>query len=327
MPLQVSRARGRTPSRYRTYQAAERQPSQLRSPTRCRVRAPPVWGPVNVGDGFSFAADIVARGVHAPAQLAWLPDGRLFVAEANGLVRVVRPGEPSRDEPALDAPALLEPSPIGPLGLAPHPDFPRNRFVYVSFLLREQPDTNPAAYRPPARGGRHTRGAGVTLRSSGDHGPSHAPRATRRRVGTRGASDGVRAGWTPVRGAATRHRVRQRACGKHATGINAAAFRRRRCAGCGALVRSERASPSGFRGIRRPMNCGRSSLARTARPCFGPSLAGTPPAPSVWGCGRQRAVSGPLAPWSFNRRTRACFRSRGPSSPPRWKAAHQEPSG
>ena len=79
-------------------------------------------------------------GVHAPAQLAWLPDGRLLVAEANGLVRVVRPGELDRDEPALDAPALLEPSPIGPLGLASHPDFPRNRFVYVSFLAREQPD-------------------------------------------------------------------------------------------------------------------------------------------------------------------------------------------
>ena len=95
---------------------------------------------VTIADGLSFAVDVVARGVHAPAQLAWIPDGRLLVAEANGLVRMVRPGEPNREEPALDAHALLEPSPIGPLGLACHPDFPRNRFVYVSFLARERRD-------------------------------------------------------------------------------------------------------------------------------------------------------------------------------------------
>ena len=110
-------------------------PEAVSRPGALRVAAE-----INLGDGYSFAADIVARGIHAPAQLAWLPDGRLLVADASGIVHMVRPGEPDRDEPALDAPALLKPSPIGPLGLARHPDFPLNRLVYVSFLAREQPD-------------------------------------------------------------------------------------------------------------------------------------------------------------------------------------------
>lgn len=95
---------------------------------------------VTLADGLSFRADIVATGIHAPAQLAWLPDDRLLVAEANGLVRMVRPGEANHDETALDANRLLDPPPIGPLGLARHPDFLRNRFVYVSFVARELRD-------------------------------------------------------------------------------------------------------------------------------------------------------------------------------------------
>ena len=95
---------------------------------------------VTTDDGQAFAVDVVTRGLLAPAQLAWLSDGRLLVAEANGRVRVVRPGQPDRGEPALDAHALLRPGPVGPLGLAGHPDFLQNHFVYVSFLARDRPD-------------------------------------------------------------------------------------------------------------------------------------------------------------------------------------------
>lgn len=95
---------------------------------------------VTTADGQAFAVDVVARGLPAPAQLAWLPDGRLLVADASGLVHVVRPGQPDRGEPALNAPALLQPAPLGPLGLAGHPEFLQNRFVYVSFLARDRPD-------------------------------------------------------------------------------------------------------------------------------------------------------------------------------------------
>ena len=92
---------------------------------------------VATSDGLAYAVDVVATDVKAPAQLASAPDGRLFVAEADGRVRVVRPGEPERGEAALDARAVPDPAPAGPLGLALHPDFPQNRFVYIAFLAHD----------------------------------------------------------------------------------------------------------------------------------------------------------------------------------------------
>lgn len=94
---------------------------------------------VDAGDGLAFVADVVARDIHGPAQLALLPDGRLLVAQADGLVRVTRPGQPPSGEPALDVHALLRPSQMGPLGVTRHGDFLRNRLVYVSFLEPETP--------------------------------------------------------------------------------------------------------------------------------------------------------------------------------------------
>ena len=94
------------------------------------VRLEPV---ITVADGLSFTADVVATAVRAPAQLAWLPDGRLLLAEADGRVRVVRPGEDEERLPALDA-GFLSSQQLGALGIASHPDFAQNRFVYVSLL-------------------------------------------------------------------------------------------------------------------------------------------------------------------------------------------------
>jgi len=90
--------------------------------------------------GVSFTIDIVARGLKGPMQLAALPDGRLLVADADARVRVIRPGEPESREVALDARELLQPSSAGGLGLAVHPDFAQNRFVYVSFLAQDGPE-------------------------------------------------------------------------------------------------------------------------------------------------------------------------------------------
>ena len=94
---------------------------------------------IRIADDLAFTADIVATGVRAPAQLAWLPDGRLLVSDAAGSVRIVRPGEPENREPALEAGTIASLA-VGPLGLASHPDFAQNRFVYVSVLEQERPD-------------------------------------------------------------------------------------------------------------------------------------------------------------------------------------------
>jgi hypothetical protein len=92
---------------------------------------------VTAADGHTFGADVVARGLKAPVQLASAPDGRLLIAEADGRVRVLRPGSSDREEVAFDARALMSPPPLGPPGLALHPDFARSRLAYVSFLAQE----------------------------------------------------------------------------------------------------------------------------------------------------------------------------------------------
>ena len=90
--------------------------------------------------GDAFSIDVIARGLRGPVQLASTPDGRLLIAEGDTGVRVVRPGGLESPDLALDARRLLQPPPAGGLGLAVHPDFARNHFVYVSFLSRDRAD-------------------------------------------------------------------------------------------------------------------------------------------------------------------------------------------
>jgi hypothetical protein len=92
---------------------------------------------ITLADGLSYTTDVVATGVRAPAQLSWLSDGRLLVAEADGRVRLVRPGERENRDAALDA-GMLSSQPLGAMGIASHPDFVQNRFVYVSLLERDR---------------------------------------------------------------------------------------------------------------------------------------------------------------------------------------------
>ena len=92
---------------------------------------------VTIADGLSFTADVVATGVRAPAQMASLPDGRLLVSDVSGRVRVLHPGEAENREPALDA-SMITSMPVEPMGIASHPEFAQNRFVYLSLLEHER---------------------------------------------------------------------------------------------------------------------------------------------------------------------------------------------
>jgi hypothetical protein len=109
-------------------------PSAVVTPGRVRLETV-----VTIGDA-AFTADVVATGVRAPAQMTALADGRLLVAEGDGRVRVVRPGEPENREAALEA-GTVTPQATGAMGLASHPDFAENRLVYASWLEREGDQT------------------------------------------------------------------------------------------------------------------------------------------------------------------------------------------
>src|SRR3984893_17169411 len=74
----------------------------------------------------------VATGLFHPWSLAFLPDGRLLVAERDGRLRIIRNG--------VLAPGVVwaSPTPAGQArasrdGLAVHPQFAQNNLVYVSY--------------------------------------------------------------------------------------------------------------------------------------------------------------------------------------------------
>ena len=130
--------------------------------------------------GVSFTIDVVARGLKGPTQLAATPDGRLLIADADARVHLIRPGEPESREVALDARMLLQPSSAGGLGLAVHPDFAQNRFVYVSFLAQDGPERTLLRIVRLREVGRHARRAAGVVRGAARGSSSGS--ACRRRV-------------------------------------------------------------------------------------------------------------------------------------------------
>ena len=91
---------------------------------------------VNVVDNDlgDFTLDTFASGFNAPTAIDWFSDGsRAFVAEKNGIVRLVDNGAVS-DTPFIDISAQVNNSKDrGLLGLAVHPDFPNQPYVYLAY--------------------------------------------------------------------------------------------------------------------------------------------------------------------------------------------------
>src|SRR4051812_16869450 len=93
-------------------------------------------------DGTRFAVQVLAAGLEIPWALAFTPDGRLFVTERPGRVRVIQ-NDRLVAESALGLDGLYTRDESGLLGLALHPSFARNGFVYVTYTAATA--TNPVA--------------------------------------------------------------------------------------------------------------------------------------------------------------------------------------
>ena len=97
--------------------------------------SPPASEVITAADGTRFAVEVVFRNLDVPWSLAFAPDGRLFITERPGRVRIAQNG-------ALLAQAALTVSDAAPngeagvMGLALHPNFSSNRFVYVAYTAR-----------------------------------------------------------------------------------------------------------------------------------------------------------------------------------------------
>jgi len=82
-------------------------------------------------DGVRFRVETVVTGLEIPWSLNFAPDGRLFVTERPGRVRIVTPGGSS--ELALTVDDVYVEGEAGLLGLALDPQFAQNRFVYIHY--------------------------------------------------------------------------------------------------------------------------------------------------------------------------------------------------
>ena len=93
------------------------------------------WQPGTVlatTDHVRLRIDLVADGLSEPTDVAFAPDGRLFVAERGGRVRVVRDGR-LRAEPALAIADIATAGEGGLLGLAFDPRFDQTRHVFALY--------------------------------------------------------------------------------------------------------------------------------------------------------------------------------------------------
>jgi len=81
-------------------------------------------------DGVRLRVDKISDGLERPADAAFAPDGRLFIAERTGRIRVVSDGALQSPD-ALRLPEDDDGVPQAALSIAFDPDFAKTRFVFV----------------------------------------------------------------------------------------------------------------------------------------------------------------------------------------------------
>ena len=94
----------------------------------------PASGAGTLPTGFEQAR--VVSGLSIPVAMAFAPDGRLFVTERGGTVRVIKNGE-LLTTPFVDLSSKLDTTgERGLLGIAFDPDFSKNQYVYVYYTQK-----------------------------------------------------------------------------------------------------------------------------------------------------------------------------------------------
>jgi aldose sugar dehydrogenase len=96
---------------------------------------PPGVEIITAADGTRFSADVVAQNLEITWALAFAPDGRLFFTERPGRVRILQNGQ-VLPAPALTLSDVAAVGEGGLLGLAVHPEFATNRFVFLAYTAR-----------------------------------------------------------------------------------------------------------------------------------------------------------------------------------------------
>src|SRR5262249_32705673 len=82
-----------------------------------------------------FRVETAITGLEVPWSIVFVPDGRMFIAERPGRVRVVDGGK-LRAEPLARIPDVEPSGESGLMGLTLHPQFAQNHLLYVAYAYR-----------------------------------------------------------------------------------------------------------------------------------------------------------------------------------------------
>ncbi len=89
-------------------------------------------GEVQTSSNVSYKVEKVAGGLEVPWSIVWAPDGRMIFTERPGRVRVIEKGT-LNPKPLLTLTDVESTGEAGLMGVALHPQFNSNQFVYLSY--------------------------------------------------------------------------------------------------------------------------------------------------------------------------------------------------
>jgi len=105
---------------------------------------------VTTRDGVQLRADVLTEDLESPTAVAQAPDGRVFIAERNGRMRIVNAGRLEPASAPLDDVMVVGQSDGGLIGFAFDPDFSTTHFIYALYTASDRdglPTFRVARYR------------------------------------------------------------------------------------------------------------------------------------------------------------------------------------
>jgi aldose sugar dehydrogenase len=112
----------------------------------CSSQHNPIYDEFVESEYLTFRIDTLATGLTNPWSMAFLPDGRILIAERPGRLRLWENGK-LLDEPVAGLPEIWSHGQGGLLEVALHPDHDKNGWLYLGFAMKIGSEGNTAIAR------------------------------------------------------------------------------------------------------------------------------------------------------------------------------------